>query len=233
MTTQQPVAASSATRMARVWDLPVRLFHWLLVVLVVVSFTTGKLGGNWLEYHFWSGYSIMALVLFRIVWGLVGSQTARFASFIRGPAHVFRYGRSLLGGPAQFHAGHNPLGGLMVVLMLALLLLQATTGLFVDDDIATRGPLADKVSDATISLMTRIHRINIDVLIACVSLHVAAALFYLLVKKDNLIVPMFTGVKSVPADHRDPAMSRTGIAFVVLAIALAFVIWLVKFYPKG
>src|SRR6185295_11039125 len=128
-----------------------------------------------------------------------GSDTARFAGFIRGPSHVIRYARSLLGGPPQFHAGHNPLGGLMVVLMLALLLLQASTGLFVDDEISTRGPLADKVADATVSLMTRIHRININVLLACVALHVSAALFYLFVKNDNLIVPMFTGIKPVPA----------------------------------
>ena len=232
---QQPdpgVSTTRAFRLVRVWDLPVRLFHWWLVLLMVISFTTGKLGGNWLQWHFISGYSILALVLFRIIWGLIGSHTARFSSFLRGPAHVFRYGRSLLGGPPQFHAGHNPLGGLMVVLMLLLLLLQATTGLFVDDDIATRGPLADKVSDATVSLMTRIHRININVLLACVALHISAALFYLFVKKDNLIRPMFTGVKDVPSDHPEPAMSRTGTALILIAIAAAFVTWLVKVYPK-
>lgn len=224
---------TSETRMALIWDLPVRLFHWVLVLLIVASFTTGKLGGNWLTWHFYSGYLILALVLFRIVWGLIGSDTARFTGFIRSPAQVLRYGRSLLGGPQQFHAGHNPLGGLMVVLMLALLLLQASTGLFADDDIATRGPLADKVADATVSLLTRIHRININVLLACVGIHIAAALFYLFVKKDNLIVPMVTGMKTVPHGIQDPAMSRGWIGFVVFAIALAFVIWLVKVYAKG
>ena len=233
MSPRQPAEVSPATRMARVWDLPVRLFHWVLVLLMVASFTTGKLGGSWLQWHFYSGYLILALVLFRLVWGLIGSDTARFSGFIRGPAHVLRYGRSLLGGPPQFHAGHNPLGGLMVVLMLALLLLQASTGLFVDDDIATRGPLADKVADATVSLMTRIHKININLLLACVGLHVAAALFYLLVKKDNLIVPMFTGIKAVPNGIREPAMSRGWIGLIVFAIALGFVIWLVKVYAKG
>ena len=220
------------TRLARVWDLPVRLFHWVLVLLLVVSFTTGKLGGNWLEWHFRSGYCILALVLFRIVWGLAGSDTARFTSFIRGPGHVFRYARSLLGGPPQFHAGHNPMGGLMVVLMLVLLLVQATTGLFVDDDISTRGPLADKVSDATVSLLTRIHRININILLGCVALHISAALFYLFAKKDNLIAPMFTGTKLIPDDQPEPAMTRTSTALVIIVIAAAFVTWLVKFYPK-
>jgi cytochrome b len=131
-------------RVVQVWDLPVRLFHWLLVVLLVVSFTTGKLGGNWLAWHFRSGYCILALVLFRIIWGVAGSQTARFSDFIKGPEGVFTYARSLIRGAGMFHAGHNPMGGLMIVLMLVLLLVQATTGLFVDDDNGTRAPLADK-----------------------------------------------------------------------------------------
>ena len=228
MPTARPDAETIKTRMARVWDLPVRLFHWTLVILMVASFTTGKIGGNWLVWHFYSGYLILALVLFRIVWGLIGSDTARFAGFVRGPSHVFAYARSMLGGPPQFHAGHNPLGGLMVVLMLILLLTQATTGLFVDDEIATRGPLADKVADATVALMTRIHRININVLLAAVGLHITAALFYLFVKKDNLIVPMFTGMKTLPPGHPEPALRNGLIALVVAAIALGFVIWLVK-----
>ena len=219
-------------RIVQVWDLPVRLFHWVLVLLLVVSFTTGKLGGTWLVWHFRSGYCILSLVLFRIVWGLIGSQTARFSSFIRGPRRVFAYGRSLFGGSADFHAGHNPMGGLMIVLMLVLLLLQATTGLFTDDDISTRGPLADKASDAMVSLFTRIHRININVILACVVLHIGAALFYLGVKKDNLMKPMITGVKAVPDDHPAPALAGSGAAAMVLALAAAFVAWLVKFYPR-
>lgn len=220
------------TRVAKVWDLPVRLFHWTLVMLLVVSFTTGKLGGNWLVWHFRSGYCILALVLFRIVWGLAGSETARFSNFIAGPSRVFGYARSMLGGSPQFHAGHNPVGGLMVVLLLVLLLLQASTGLFVDDDISTRGPLADKVSDAMVSLFTRIHRININVILACVALHVGAALFYLWVKKDNLIKPMFTGSKTIPDEHQVPALSGLLPATIILAISAAFVVWLVKFYPR-
>ena len=231
--TARPDPEGPSARMARVWDLPVRLFHWLLVALIVVSFTTGKLGGNWLTWHFYSGYLILALVLFRIVWGLVGSDTARFSGFIRGPGHVFLYARSLLGGPPQFHAGHNPLGGLMVILMLVLLLLQATSGLFVDDEIATRGPLADKVGAATVALMTRIHRLNIDVLLICVGLHVLAALFYLFVRKDNLIVPMFTGIKTLPPGHPEPAFRNSATALVIVAVALGFVIWLVKVYGSG
>ncbi len=219
-------------RLLQVWDLPVRLFHWLLVLLLVVSFTTGKLGGNWLEWHFRSGYCILALVLFRIVWGLVGSQTARFSAFIKGPRGTLTYARSLLTGNSDFHAGHNPMGGLMIIVMLALLLLQATTGLFTDDAIATRGPLADKASDTVVDWLTTIHRININVLLACVGVHIAAALFYLLVKKDNLIKPMITGVKAVPEDQPALAFGKVGIALIVLAVAAAFVYWLVKVYPR-
>ena len=219
-------------RVVKVWDLPVRLFHWLLVVLIVVSFTTGKLGGNWLAWHFRSGYCILALVLFRIVWGVAGSQTARFSDFIRGPKGVFTYARSLFGGVSMFHAGHNPMGGLMIVLMLALLLVQATTGLFVDDDAGTRAPLADKASDAIVSLFTTIHRININVILVCVALHVCAALFYLLVRKDNLIVPMITGRKAIPDDQPAPALSGVLPALVIVALTGAFVAWLVLVYPR-
>jgi cytochrome b len=220
------------TRVVKVWDLPVRLFHWSLVVLVVFSFTTGKLGGNWMEWHLRSGYCILALVLFRIVWGLTGSQTARFSEFVRGPKRVLGYARSLLSGNAPFHAGHNPMGGLMIVLLLILLLVQTTTGLFADDDVATRGPLTDKVSDAMVRLFTRVHRINIKIILTCVALHVCAALFYLTVKKDNLIKPMITGTKAIPDDHPAPSLSSHGPAIIIVAVAATFVVWLVKVYPR-
>lgn len=220
------------TRIVKVWDLPVRLFHWSLVLLVVASFATGKLGGNWLEWHFRSGYCILALLLFRVAWGLAGSQTARFSDFVHGPARVLGYARSLLAGRTQFHAGHNPMGGLMVVLMLVLLLVQATTGLFVDDEIANRGPLADKVSGSVVSLFTTIHRTNINIIVASVALHIAAALFYLVVKKDNLIKPMITGAKAIPDDHPAPSLSGLAPAAIFIAAAAAFVVWLVQFYPR-
>jgi cytochrome b len=216
----------------RVWDLPVRLFHWLLVLLVVISFTTGKLGGNWLSWHFKSGYCILALVLFRVAWGLFGSQTARLSDFIHGPMRVVEYASSLMRGASMFHTGHNPMGGLMVVLMLALLLVQATTGLFVDDDAGTTGPLSGKVSGAVVSLFTTVHRININILLVCVALHVCAALFYLLVRKDNLIKPMFTGTKMVPDGHPEPTLSGTLPALIVVALSAAFVAWLVLVYAR-
>ncbi|MEO7761679.1 MAG: cytochrome b/b6 domain-containing protein [Casimicrobiaceae bacterium] len=219
-------------RLVQVWDLPVRLFHWLLVLLVVISFTTGKLGGSWLAWHFRSGYCILALVLFRIAWGLFGSQTARFSDFIHGPKHVLTYARALLQGGSMFHSGHNPMGGLMVVLMLALLLVQTATGLFADDDAGTRAPLADKVSDAIVSQLTTIHKININIILACVALHICAALFYLWFKRDNLIKPMFTGTKIVPDEHPAPSMSSPLPALLTLAVSAAFVAWLVLVYAR-
>ena len=209
-------------RLARVWDLPVRLFHWLLVLLVVVSFTTGKLGGNWLEWHFRSGYCILALVLFRIVWGLFGSQTARFSDFIHGPKRVVSYALSLMRGATMFHAGHNPMGGLMVVLMLVLLLVQATTGLFVDDDAGNTGPLSAKVSGATVSLLTTIHRTNIDIILVCVALHVCAALFYLLemldagAPKPALILGFPVGFVGAAESKAMLAADSRGVPFVIM-----------------
>ncbi len=220
------------TRVVKVWDLPVRLFHWSLVALVAFSVTTGKLRGNWMEWHLRSGYCILALVLFRIVWGLTGSQTARFSDFVRGPRHVFGYARALLRGKTPFHAGHNPTGGLMIVLMLILLLVHATAGLFADDEIATRGPLSDNVSDAVVHLFTKAHRINLKVILACVTLHVSAALFYLKVKNDDLIKPMITGNKTIPDDQPAPSLSGHLPAVVIIAAAAAFVVWLVEFYPR-
>jgi len=135
----------------RVWDAPVRLFHWALAALAVFSFVSGKLGGAWLDWHMRSGYAILTLLLFRLAWGVVGSHTARFASFVRGPASVRTYLRER---GARGMPGHNPLGGWSVVAMLASLLVQAASGLFADDEIATRGPLAVKVSNAMVARMS-------------------------------------------------------------------------------
>lgn len=210
----------------RVWDLPTRLFHWLLVVLVVTSFATGKIGGNAMNWHVYSGYSILALLLFRIAWGFVGGRESRFAAFVKGPRAVVHYASTLFSKNASAHAGHNPLGGWSVILMLASLATQAVTGLFSSDDIFVEGPLAAKVSGATVALATRIHRYNEWVLIALVATHVAAILFYLIVKRENLVRPMVTGRKPLPAAREDTP-NRPALAAVLAAIAATFVYWLV------
>ena len=178
-----------------VWDFPTRLFHWLLVISVLVSYTTAKMGGNAMPYHLISGYGILALLLFRVAWGFVGSRPSRFSAFVRGPATVVRYAAGLMDRRSPGYFGHNPLGGWSIIAMLLALLIQAATGLFANDDIFTEGPLAVYVSKATSDWLTRIHRLNSGVIAMLVALHVMAVIFYLLVKRENLITPMITGVK--------------------------------------
>ncbi|KJS28742.1 MAG: hypothetical protein VR64_23180 [Desulfatitalea sp. BRH_c12] len=208
------------------WDLPTRLFHWLLVVLIAVSYTTGKIGGSAMQYHLWSGYTIMTLLLFRLVWGFIGGHPVRFASFLRGPRTVWQYARTLLRSGYSGHLGHNPLGGWSIAAMLLTLLLQVVTGLFANDEIFTQGPLYPWVSDQTSRWLTRVHRINQQVIMYLIGLHVMAVLFYLLVKRDNLITPMITGVKPwhAPVHIEKP---RLGAAVVVAALSAAAVYLLV------
>jgi cytochrome b len=225
-------AGPAAVRVA-VWDVPVRLFHWALAGLVVFSFVTGKIGGSWLEWHMRSGYSILALLLFRLAWGVVGSQTARFAAFIRGPRAGLDYLRATLARRRPQVLGHNPLGGWMVLFMLALLLLQAATGLFVDDDIATQGPLAAKVSNAVVARLTTVHRYNEWVILGAVVLHLVAIATYHWVLRVNLVGPMVHGRMDVSTPVPAPQSASPILAAVLFALACAAVYWLVVIYPRA
>lgn len=214
---------------ADVWDLPTRLFHWVLVVLVTTSFITANIGGNAMQYHVWSGAAILALLLFRLIWGLVGSRTARFIHFVRGPAAAWRYARSLLGPNPERHLGHNPLGGWSIVAMLLALALQAITGLFASDDIATQGPLNVWVSESVADRLTELHEFNAGMIVALVALHISAVLFYLLVKKENLVTPMITGRKP----WQDPTASQIQtppfwVALLIAALSAVAVYLLVR-----
>ncbi|RLA33637.1 MAG: cytochrome B [Gammaproteobacteria bacterium] len=193
----------------RVWDLAVRLFHWALLILVVISVTTGLTGGNAMAWHVRSGTLILGLLLFRWCWGFIGSTTARFVDFLHGPRRVFEFTCDLLRNRQALVAGHNPLGGWMVLFMLLSLTLQAITGLFADDEIFTTGPLAHLVSGSTISLLTSIHDINAWIVISLVTVHVAAVLFHLVVRRENLMSPMITGRKSWPEDMPRPMLRFT------------------------
>ena len=217
---------SEASEPILVWDLPTRLFHWCLVLLVGASWLTGELGE--MEWHMRSGIAILALVLFRLLWGVFGSTTARFGHFVKAPAAALGYARDLMAGNAAGHLGHNPLGGWMVVLLLALLLSQAGIGLFANDDIFTEGPLYHLVTKSTSDWLTVIHKTLFNVLLACVALHVAAALFYLLVKKENLILPMIHGRKERAAGEAETSLVIRGILPALAALAVsAAAVWAV------
>lgn len=208
------------TREVLVWDWPVRIFHWLLVLLIALSWITSEIGGDAMTYHMWSGYTILTLVIFRILWGLFGSEHARFGSFVKGPVAVARYAGSMFRRGHAIYLGHNPLGGWSVLAMLAALALQAGTGLFANDEIFTEGPLAKLVSSDISSLLTTIHRWNFYVLLALVGIHVCAIFFYLVVKRENLIGAMFSGRKHVPSDLA-PAQERIGSVWLALTIVTA------------
>ncbi len=211
----------------RVWDIPVRLFHWLLVLLVIALFVTGKLGGNWLEWHQRAGVGVIGLVLFRVIWGFVGSTHARFASFLRGPSAVFAYVKNLRQRPLPHDIGHNPMGALSVVAMLLVLLAQAVLGLFANDDIMLEGPYARLVSKETSDFLTKLHKLNADVIIGLVCLHLAAIAFAYFYKKENLVKPMFTGEKASDSDAIPsiaPPIWRAWLVAAGVAIALYFVL---------
>lgn len=215
----------------RAWDAPLRIFHWALAVLAVFSFTTGHLGGAWLAWHMRSGYCILALILFRLAWGVVGSDTARFGTFVRGPGAALRYARDALSGRVPKLAGHNPLGGWMVVAMLATLAMQGFSGLFTDDEIATQGPLAAKASEAFVARMGHWHHVNQWALVALVALHVVAIGVYWKVLRMNLVRPMIDGRLEVAEGTPAPRMRSGLLALALLAASAAAVYGLVVVYP--
>jgi cytochrome b len=198
----------------RVWDLPLRLFHWLLTAAVVVAFVTAKIGGNAMVWHGRAGLLIIGLLAFRIVWGFVGSTHSRFASFVRGPGAILAYLKG------QWHgSGHNPLGALSVLGLLGVLALQGSTGLFSNDDIAFQGYLHPLVGADLSERITDIHEAGEKLLILLVALHLGAIAFYARVKKQNLVKPMITGWTDAEPATDTPADRRLGgiAAFLVAA----------------
>jgi cytochrome b len=198
----------------RVWDLPTRLFHWLIVVLFGFSWWTAE--NDHLDWHMLSGYAVLVLVLFRVYWGFAGSGTARLARFLKGPRAVFAYAGGLFERRARATRGHNPMGGWSVVLLIVLLLLQTVLGLFaIDVDGVNAGPLDNLVSFETGRWFSHQHGKVFNLLLIFSGLHVAAVLFYWFYKRDNLISAMITGSKRLAA-----ADARPELAFVRLWWAL-------------
>ncbi len=219
-----------ATRPVKVWDLPVRIVHWALLPLVAVAVLSGL--NEHLDVHFLAGHAILGLVVFRLVWGVVGSDTARFARFVRGPGAVMEHLRHLRGGVHEApHLGHNPLGALAVVALLLALAVQATTGLFSEDNtyLYRDGPLFKYAPPEARGLLAEIHKTNWMVLLGLIGLHVAAVFGYLWLRRENLVRPMITGVKIAPADQAAEAPRMGGwAAFAVAAAVAGAVVWAVQ-----
>lgn len=208
----------------RVWDLPTRLFHWALAALIALQFATAEFGLLSMEWHYRFGYATLALILFRVVWGFVGSQTSRFADFVRGPRAVARYLRAPMSAQTPSRPGHNPLGGWSIVAMLICVLAQTLSGLFSSDGIDEDGPFADAVSNATIKLATKLHHFGETALLILVTLHVAAVLLHWALKHDNLVAPMITGRKRTDV----PVVLKFAGAWRALAVfaGAAVLVWI-------
>lgn len=228
-----PVAPDRQDARIRVWDLPTRIFHWLLAICVVGAYVSVKVGGPYMAWHVRFGSTVLALVLFRIVWGLVGPRYARFSQFVVSPRAALEY---LKGGPSG--AGHNPLGGYSVIAMLAVFTFQGITGLFADDEIDTQGPLMHYVDITVSGMLTGLHRLDQWLILALVLLHVLAICWYTLVRRQRLIRPMITGdagTADLPAGTsaaRDDAAVWLK-ALVIAAVAAGIVLWIWSLQGTG
>lgn len=208
-------------RLVRVWDAPVRLFHWLVVVLVVAAYVTLKL--NRIDWHVRIGEALLALVIARLLWGCFGSDTARFRGFVASPAAAFRHLRHLFRREPDMQVGHNAAGGWMVLLLLALLLLETLSGLYVNNDVADEGPLSEVVPVWLANAISMLHGLVWDVLLAAVALHVFVIALYAVAKGHNLLRPMLTGYKLLPSSVDAPRQAPALLALLALGIGAAVV----------
>lgn len=205
----------------RVWDLPLRLFHWALVLVVVAAILAQKIGGDAMVWHFRFGYAALTLVLFRIVWGLVGSRYARFSEFVKGPSTIKVYVKGLRTGSATQSLGHNPLGSLSVLALLAIVLVQAVSGLFSSDEHHHHGPLAKLLSETWVDRISEFHAdVSGTLIYILIGLHLAAIAYYYFIKKENLVRAMITGDKDVAADapSTDDSWRMRLLALAILAV---------------
>jgi cytochrome b len=215
-----------------VWDLPVRLVHWLIVLAVAGSWATHYAGIEWFAWHRRLGYAALVLVVFRVAWGFVGTRHARFGSFLRGPRGVVDY---LRGRTAGAGVGHNPLGALGVVALLGMLLLQASTGLFANDEIMNAGPFYGWIDPVLSNRLTTLHRLGSDALLVLIALHVLAVGWHVLGRRRPLLRAMFTGRKpaaDVPAEQAI-AGSRTGLALAIVAVLATALAIAVRAAPEA
>ncbi len=209
--------SSLASHRVLVWELPVRLFHWSIFVLVAAAYVSWRL--NWMDWHVWIGYAALTAVLFRILWGFFGGDCARFAHFLAGPRAAAAHLRHALQREPDRQIGHNAAGGWMVVLLLALLLTETISGLLINNDVADEGPLTELMPAPVANALTATHSIGWDLLAAAVCVHIAAILLYAGVKRQDLVSPMFTGRKALPSEVAAPRRGGALRAIVLLAIS--------------
>lgn len=214
--------------MVKIWDGPTRLCHWSLVALFGLSWWSGVQGGLAFGYHQWSGYGILCLLLFRLAWGVVGGEYARFAQFVCGPRRVLAVARALLSRAPLAQAGHNPLGGWMVVALLLGLAIQTTTGLFANDDLMNEGPLMAKVGKELSDTLSAIHTFNFAVLLSLVSLHILAIVYHRLRKGEHLTRAMITGQRELLDGPLAVRTASPWLAAVLLATSAGIVALLVN-----
>ena len=214
-------------RVVRVWDVPIRLVHWLIAALVAAAYATWRL--NWMAWHGWIGDALLALLLFRLSWGFFGSETARFSRFLAPPRMVVQHLKHALLREPDRQIGHNPAGGWMVLVLLALLFAETLSGLYVANDIADVGPLTEVVPAPLANAIEAAHAILWDALLAAIVLHVMAIAAYAAVKGQNLLRPMIIGTKVLPDGVRPPRFASAARAAVLLAGSAAAAALLANF----
>ncbi|MCC6867921.1 MAG: cytochrome b/b6 domain-containing protein [Burkholderiales bacterium] len=218
-----------------VWDWPVRVVHWAMVICLVGLVITGLRKGDAMAWHMRLGEALLALVLFRILWGFVGSRNARFAAFLRGPRAGIRYLRSRLKPPHEIHVTHNPVGGWMVIALLVAMLVQATLGLYANDDVFWDGPLAKTIAKKTSDALSSLHSRLAWVVVGLAVAHILAVFVYLVAFRENLIRPMVVGKKRLPAGvgAAEAARASSVKAIALLATCAAVVWWIVRTTPAA
>jgi cytochrome b len=218
----------TAPRIVLVWDISIRVFHWLIVALVVAAYATWRL--KWMVLHGWVGEAVLTLLLFRLLWGFFGGETARFSRFLTSPRIALQHLKHALRREPDRQVGHNPAGGWMVLLLLALLLVETLTGLYVANDIANEGPLTEGVPAWVANAIAASHAILWHALLAAIVLHVLAIAGFAAIKGQNLLRPMITGTKVLPASviiPRAGSASRAGLLLLGCAVATALLVNLV------
>jgi cytochrome b len=221
----EPSATADALPRIRLWDLPVRTIHWAIVLMMPALWWTAE--SSEMTLHKQLGYVMLALVVFRLFWGFAGSETARFASFLKGPRAVLGYVSGLFGRENHPQVGHNPVGGWSAAILLLLLATQVAIGLFAQDvDGLESGPLAYLVSYDTADWAREWHHLLFNILLGFIALHVAAILFYLIVKRDNLVGPMITGSKAFAAAVTQPKTAPLWLAAVGAVLSAALAWWI-------